>query len=525
MGIQSKLSGKPRHRAILILLLILSLAAFSCGGEGEIEVTYTTAALPMQAPADQPTSTPEPTSAPAEGQTVQPVQRPLDGITMVHIPAGEFVMGSDASAFAPEKPEHLVSLDEYWIDRTEVTNAQFRGCVEAGVCSEPKPWSDPNLNSDAQPALVVWESADTYCQWVGGRLPSEAEWEKAARGMDGRQWPWGNEFIADNANLSSDADGYGFTAPVGSFPSGASPYGLLDMAGNAAEWVADWYDAGYYAQSPAANPTGPASGETKVIRGSISNAGGGPEKCRCTARYPQDPVRWEFGFRCAMSAAPTGATAPPSEQPASGSESGAPTPPADASAQPTEPPGPAGPTGSPPEITDLDSVDSYRLTMTSTAQSGDSAELTTVVTEEWVREPPARRLTLTPGTDRPTFEYVVIGDSAWMKLGESWTTIPQSEVQDYNENLSPFLQPEPDMKFVGEETVNGFHTRHYVRDVEVPMETLHHEIWVVDQPDMPPVAVRMVYQLEVTSGQMQMVTTGQVDVTEINTPITIEPPQ
>ena len=101
------------------------------------------------------------------------------------------------------------------------------------------------------------------------------------------------------------------TAPVGSFPTGASPYGLLDMAGNAAEWVADWYDPEYYAHSPAQNPTGPAGGEQKVVRGTIANAGGGPEKCRGVARYPQDHTRGEFGFRCAATTPPSEAAAPP----------------------------------------------------------------------------------------------------------------------------------------------------------------------------------------------------------------------
>jgi hypothetical protein len=224
-------------------------------------------------------------------------------MTMFNVPAGEFLMGLDDSPFAPERPQHLVFLDDFWIDRNEVSNAQYRLCVEAGACTEPRTWGDANFNTDDQPSLVPWESAEKYCLWAGGRLPTEAEWEKAARGTDGRIWPWGNEFEANRANLAKDSDGYGFTAPIGSFPGDASPYGLLDVAGNAAEWVADWYDAEYYTHSPAQNPTGPAGGDKKVQRGTIANAGGGPEKCRCVARYAADP-NWDFGFRCAATAPP-----------------------------------------------------------------------------------------------------------------------------------------------------------------------------------------------------------------------------
>jgi sulfatase modifying factor 1 len=242
---------------------------------------------------------------------VGPITRPADGMVMIHIPAGEFLMGDDTSPFPAEKPQHLVYLDEYWMDRTEVSNAQYRRCVEAEVCAAPKSWDDANLNGDDQPALVPWEAAQTYCAWVGARLPAEAQWEKAARGIDGRKWPWGSEFEPGRANLSGEEDGYMHTAPVGIFPTGASPYGLLDMAGNAAEWVADWYDPEYYTRSPTQNPTGPGGGEQKTIRGTLANGGGGPEKCRCVARYPQDPVRWEFGFRCAATTPSGGEAAPP----------------------------------------------------------------------------------------------------------------------------------------------------------------------------------------------------------------------
>ena len=208
--------------------------------------------------------------------------RPADGMVMVYVPAGEFLMGSsdaDGQAWDVEKPQHTVYLDGYWIDRTEVTNAQYRKCVEAGACREPGCWDEDNYNAPDQPVVCVsWDGAQAYAAWVGGRLPTEAEWEKAARGTDGRIYPWGDEFDGTRLNYcdrncekdlkdTSADDSYALTAPVGRYLSGASPYGVLDMAGNVWEWVADRYDAEYYARSPARNPQGPNSGGFRVIRG------------------------------------------------------------------------------------------------------------------------------------------------------------------------------------------------------------------------------------------------------------------
>ena len=168
---------------------------------------------------------------------------------------------------------------------------------EAHVAKLDKNWWNNDLNGDDLPVTVPWTDAQTYCQWAGGRLPTEAEWEKAARGNDGRLWPWGHEFINDNANLSGDSDGYNALAPVGSFPGDMSPYGLLDVAGNAGEWVSDWFSPDYYKNSPANNPTGPGSGTQRVHRAPIANGGGGPEKCRTVARYAGHPA-WDYGIRC-----------------------------------------------------------------------------------------------------------------------------------------------------------------------------------------------------------------------------------
>ena len=255
--------------------------------------------------------------------------RPADGMEMVYVPAGEFQMGSTdeqvdqawemCEEFNPdcrredfeiEQPAHTVALDGLWLDRTEVTNEQYRVCVEAGVC-DPSEYEDTKLNDENQPMVGVdWYDAEDYCQWAGARLPTEAEWEYAARGPEGRAYPWGDTFdgtklnfcdkncLLDHADKSVD-DGYLYPAPVGSYPDGASWCGALDMAGNVWEWVADWY--GEYPSGKQVNPTGPASGVVRVLRGGSwfltsddtrgANRGGG------------NPDYWyEYvGFRCARS--------------------------------------------------------------------------------------------------------------------------------------------------------------------------------------------------------------------------------
>ena len=193
-----------------------------------------------------------------------------DGISsarpgMVYVPAGEFIMGSDEGD-SDEQPVHTVYLDAFYIDRTEVTNAQYRECVEAGACDTP---ADTRYYDNADYAQhpviwVSWNDADAYCRWVGKRLPTEAEWEKAARGTDGRTYPWGEGIDCDHAQYGECA---GQTVPVGSKSKGVSPYGALDMAGNVWEWVTDWYDSDYYARSPFQDPQGPDSGDYRVRRG------------------------------------------------------------------------------------------------------------------------------------------------------------------------------------------------------------------------------------------------------------------
>lgn len=226
---------------------------------------------------------------------------------MVNVPAGEFLMGTDMGGNADEKPQHRVYLDEFWIDQTEVTNAQYQQCVQAGRCAKPGYFGFVNIyqytERQSYPVEdVTWEDAVAYCAWAAKRLPTEAEWEKAARGTDGRVYPWGNTWDANKANTmeSREQD----TRAVGSYPGGASPYGALDMAGNVREWVADWYSESYYASSPARNPPGPSNGTRRVVRG-----GEWPyfrDAARTAARFFSLPSHTISGwsFRCARSYAP-----------------------------------------------------------------------------------------------------------------------------------------------------------------------------------------------------------------------------
>ena len=187
-----------------------------------------------------------------------------DGSVLIEIPAGQFTMGSND--YDNEKPIHTVYLDKYYIGKYEVTVGQFRKFCNATGKTMPK---QPSWNNrDDHPVVnVTWHDAKAYCDWAGLRLPTESEWEKAARGTDGRKYPWGSTWDNTKCNSSENGDSYSNTSPVGSFSSGVSPYGCYDMAGNVWEWCNDWYGGNYYASSPSSNPTGPASGVSRVLRG------------------------------------------------------------------------------------------------------------------------------------------------------------------------------------------------------------------------------------------------------------------
>ncbi len=212
--------------------------------------------------------------------------------------------------FTHEYPPHPVYIDDFWLDRTEVSVERYARCVGAGVCVTP-PWDagGQRFSLPTQPVtLVSWMDATTYCSWAGGHLPTEAQWERAARGLAGRRYPWGqtwNPRILNHGRFAWDPldgrDGFLEVAPIASYPSGRSPEGVDDLAGNVEEWVSDWY-AQEYPQAALVNPKGPDTGETRVVRGG-SYASGRPW-VRGAARDHDRPSsrRADRGFRCAYNA-------------------------------------------------------------------------------------------------------------------------------------------------------------------------------------------------------------------------------
>jgi len=238
-------------------------------------------------------------ATPAPGS--QNARQASDGMIQLFVPEGAFPMGS-ATGEHDEAPVHEVWLDAFWIDQTEVTIAQYTRCIQSGAC-QPDDCQNANEPNSTRPATCVdWLQAADYCRWVGRRLPSEAEWEKAARGSDGRTYPWGEGIDLAHAHYDEGYDTTD-TKPVGSYVAGASPYGALDMAGNADEWVADWYNPDYYTtQSEWRNPTGPASGEMRVLRGGSFDRTANEVRATYRSWFAPEDSEWDIGFRCAQSA-------------------------------------------------------------------------------------------------------------------------------------------------------------------------------------------------------------------------------
>jgi formylglycine-generating enzyme required for sulfatase activity len=271
--------------------------------------------------------TAEPTAEPQPGDT----RTDPHGVEQVWVPAGCFLMGSTDEQIAAltsdktlhpvlrrsiesEKPQHKVCLTSgYWIDKTEVTNASFQQFVDDGGYTRQELWSeagwgwlqrqgtkklpvecDVETGDDYPRVCVTWYEAEAYANWRGGSLPTSAQWEYAARGPESRIYPWGDEWNPENANV---VDSKGLTR-VGAYPQGASWVGALDMAGNAMEWVGDWYSPTYYQDSPTDDPTGPERGSIKIERGGWW--GSNPAVARTAYRHPEDPPTYQdhhIGFR------------------------------------------------------------------------------------------------------------------------------------------------------------------------------------------------------------------------------------
>ena len=343
-------------------LIALAAAVVSCGLVGRVlssepsAASSNSAARPTElvrpAPEVNPKAvvwrTPQPPTNPEAGDVWV---NPQDDMEMVYVASGEFLLGSsDAQIdawieghpqdkrerFADEQPQSRVRLAGYWIGRAEVTNAQYLRFVQATGHPAPEHWK----SGQAPPGLenfpvvyVAWQDASAYCEWAGGRLPRELEWEKAARGADGRLFPWGNrwdskrcrnfELVTGREYATAEKSTQALSvwlashdgvregpAAVGSYPAGASPYGCVDMAGNVWEWCGDWYEKGAYARYASGNLAARTSGRWKVLRGGSWHAAHLPLYFRCAYRgyspccsHP-DNHDDDYGFRCARAAAP-----------------------------------------------------------------------------------------------------------------------------------------------------------------------------------------------------------------------------
>ena len=324
-GVESNIPAKKNLQlwvggAVLVGLLILGGFALSNifdKTDPPVEVTADVTVAPATIPAvpvdKDPTLTPEPEGSslipPADAQLGDTWTRPTDGMVMSYISAGEFQMGSEDGE-DDEQPVHTVYLDAFWMDQTEVTNTMYLACVEAGRCEEPsdRTYLDNPAYANHPVVYVNWEAANNYCEKVGGRLPTEAEWEKAARGgLNGKEYPWGDEkpvcslYVENGAKFNDNenckASG---TETVASFSSNG--YGLYDMAGNVWEWVADLYGENYYADSPSSNPLGINSGYMRILRG--GSWAYSDYHARSSYRYDslKNSSLDSIGFRCARSA-------------------------------------------------------------------------------------------------------------------------------------------------------------------------------------------------------------------------------
>lgn len=316
------------HIRFLMITLLVLLISSACSAQKVEQTAPPAQAIATASPAFLltktetdfvPTNTPEPTSVPNQienSETNITQLREIDNMPMVEIPAGEVWIGCDEtnnagfSCLADELPLHQVYLEPFFIDKYEVTNAQYALCVLEGACAEPyyqhsatrqAYYSDPDY-ADYPRVSVSWFEASDYCEWAGGRLPTEAEWVRAARGDDKRVYPWGNDTPdCGKANTLDESTGnlcLGDTAAVGSFPEGASPFGVMDLAGNVWEWTGDWYHEDYYSNSPEINPQGPEQGGTKILHGGGFDYGWKLTRIAYTTDHAPGEHKIGFGFRC-----------------------------------------------------------------------------------------------------------------------------------------------------------------------------------------------------------------------------------
>jgi eukaryotic-like serine/threonine-protein kinase len=338
---------KKQSLTLLCLLLFLTLSCTFMTGSAEdapaaaiaaddtaiVQNTTASSDTPVPEPAATQTETlaptattvlqPAETSTPAATATSTPTTLPAyvigdsmlrekDQMVMMFVPEGEFLMGND-QGLPREQPAHPVYLDAYWIDKFEVSNAQYALCVADGGCTPPyanesntrTSYYDNPAFANFPVVYMGWQQASDYCEWAGGRLPTEAEWEKAARGTDGRLYPWGA--LRPSCELANSTYCSRDTMAVGSFPDGASPYGVMDMAGNVSEWVADWFVEGYYLISPYENPQGPEGTMQRLQRGGAYYNDDDFQRVtyRSWGWHTDIHIPYDFfGFRCAQSAQP-----------------------------------------------------------------------------------------------------------------------------------------------------------------------------------------------------------------------------
>lgn len=295
--------------------------------------TAAAAPTPIQIDTSPPQRSREYEAPPASAEKGGAWTSAVDGKTMLFIPAGPSYLGARTDyrfAEPDERPQNRLTITAFWIDETEVTNAEYEVCVDARACSNPVFTGSAstvryfeNAAYAQYPVIGVnWYQARDYCAWIGGSLPTEAQWEKAARSPDGRRYPW--EWVGSVYNPREEirlnycdaectmpyaddsfSDGYEETAPVGSYPAGASPYGVLDMAGNVWEWTADWYASDHYEDIELENPQGPDQGFDRVIKGGSWMDGlnrGVPLIFRSSNRSLRPPTQAfvDLGFRCVI---------------------------------------------------------------------------------------------------------------------------------------------------------------------------------------------------------------------------------